>query len=323
MNENKNREISKTNKIGINRLRSIGLIVFLSFLLCACALQQSEDEEGKLRVDVYYLNKEETKVASESYTPEESTRDAMLPELIQVLSTQPENVNLVAPVSDGFHVLNYSVEEKQLILNLDVRYLDMDATKEILTRAALVRTLTQIPGIDYVSITVENEPLQDSTGNLVGTLTSDMFIDNAGTEINSYEKVKLHLYFANKAGDGLIEVNRTIVYNSNISLEKLVVEQVIAGPTNDESYPTINPSTKIVNVTVKDGICYVNLDDAFLTQPYNVTSEVTIYSMANSLIELSNVNKVQISINGKTDMMYRENTNLSNFFERNLDLVHG
>jgi len=36
---------------------------------------------------------------------------------------------------------------------------------------------------------------------------------------------------------------------------------------------------------------------------------------------LSNVNKVQISINGKTDVSYRENVSLNNVFERNLDLL--
>ena len=53
----------------------------------------------------------------------------------------------------------------------------------------------------------------------------------------------------------------------------------------------------------------------------NVTSDVTIYSITNSLVELSNVNKVQISINGNINVTYRENTSLSTVFERNLELV--
>ena len=61
--------------------------------------------------------------------------------------------------------------------------------------------------------------------------------------------------------------------------------------------------------------------DLFLTQIYNVTSDVTIYSIANSLAELPNVNKVQISINGDSNMNYKENISLSTVFERNLELV--
>lgn len=148
-----------------------------------------------------------------------------------------------------------------------------------------------------------------------------MFIDNAGDEINTYEKVRLILYFTDESGTKLVEANRSVVYNTNISMEKLVVEQLIKGPNNEEIYPTINPETKVNSVTVKDGICYVNLNESFLTQMTNVTSEVTIYSITNSLVELSNVNKVQISINGDTEGTYRESIPFSTIFERNLELI--
>ena len=71
----------------------------------------------------------------------------------------------------------------------------------------------------------------------------------------------------------------------------------------------------------KDGICYVNLDSAFLTPVNQVTSDVTIYSITNSLVELSNINKVQISIDGKKDVKFRDKYNLTTIFERNLQLL--
>ena len=156
-------------------------------------------------------------------------------------------------------------------------------------------------------------------------MTADLFIDNAGNEINAYEKTRLLLYFTNEDGERLIGVQtKPVVYSSNISMEKLVVERLIAGPDaeNEELYPVINPATKVLGVTVKDGTCYVNLDNGFLTQTYNVSAEVQIYSIVNSLVELSNINKVQIAVNGNTDMIFREKISLSNVFDRNLDLVY-
>lgn len=87
------------------------------------------------------------------------------------------------------------------------------------------------------------------------------------------------------------------------------------------AYPTINPTTKIISVTVQDGTCYVNLNSDFLSQPYNVASDVTVYSITNSLVELPNVNRVQISIDGETNLSYRENMSLNTVFERNLDIM--
>ena len=48
---------------------------------------------------------------------------------------------------------------------------------------------------------------------------------------------------------------------------------------------------------------------------------MTIYSITNSLVELSNINKVQISVDGETNITFREKFNLSDLFERNLDLL--
>ena len=58
-----------------------------------------------------------------------------------------------------------------------------------------------------------------------------------------------------------------------------------------------------------------------MSQPYTVSAEVTIYSITNSLVELSNINKVQISVDGETNITFREKFNLSDLFERNLDLL--
>ena len=96
---------------------------------------------------------------------------------------------------------------------------------------------------------------------------------------------------------------------------------MLKGPMAQGAYPTINPLTKILSVNIKDGVCYVNFNEEFLNQPYNVSTDVTIYSITNSLVELPNVNKVQISISGETDILYRENVSLNNVFERNLDLI--
>ena len=84
----------------------------------------------------------------------------------------------------------------------------------------------------------------------------------------------------------------------------------------DGLYPSINPATKIISVMTKDGICYVNLDENFLTVEGNVSTDVSVYSIVNSLVELSNINKVQILINGEVPSVFSAST-----FERNLDIV--
>lgn len=296
------------------------LPALLLFVLIGCG-RQAESVSGKA-YDIYYIDNEETKIFAETYQTEATDAQKLLEELLERLSANPDKMQYKAPLAENFELLDYTWDGGQLTINFDERYKEMDTVKEILVRAAIVRTLSQIENVNYISFTIQNEPLTDNTGVAVGTMSADTFIDNAGNEINTYEKVNLRLYFANENGDRLVEENqRNVVYNSNVSLEKLVVEKLIEGPATAGHYPTINPAVQINSVVVNDRICYVNLSESFLSQPYNVTSDVTIYSLANSLVELPNINKVQISINGMTDIYYKETINLTNMFERNLDLV--
>lgn len=308
----------------MKRMWILACLVFVVLGVVSCGGREEADRG--MVYNIYVLNKEESRIYSREYVAESTEQEDLIEELLAQLVAPAEKLEYRAPLSGNFELLGFSVEEKQLILNFDEQYKGLPLTTEVLARAAVVRTMTQIKGIDYVSFQIRSAPLTDSMGNMVGIMSADMFIDNAESEINSAEKVRVRLYFANEAGDRLVETNRTLVYNSstNVSMERLVVEQLIAGPSEqvrDQVYPTINPETKIISIAVRDGICYVNLNENFLTQIYSVTSDVTIYSIANSLSELSNINKVQIAINGDSNVVFRENTSLAVTYGRNLDIV--
>lgn len=297
-------------------------LLFLCIFLCILGLMGcSEEKETENLFPVYYISKSESKIELHQYAMQATEPRAQVEELLGALAIVPSQNEYKAPLAMGFQILDYSLENEKLLINVDEGYKNLDVFQEVLVRAAIVRTMTQHPDVGFVAIRVNNEQLFDNLGRLVGWMSADHFIENEGSEINNYEEVQIKLYFANEKGDGLIATTRTKEYNTNISLAKLIVEELIKGPNAEGVFPTINPSTKVASVTVKDGVCYVNLDETFLNQIYNVTPEVTIFSITNSLVELSNVNKVQISINGDASGMYREKYSLTTYFERNLDIM--
>lgn len=296
------------------------LLCFLMLLLIGGCGKQDTSTESKDRYSIYYLNREETKISEFAYHTETKEPMKVLSELLQVLAQTPKNVGYHETISN-FLVTAYSINGDVVQISVDEKYKNLAPTTEVLTRAAIVRTLAQIEGISYVSMKLEDKELTDHTGAVMNAMSADQFVDNAGNEINTYENVQLTLYFAAENGKHLRKAMRSVEYNSNISLERVVVESLIGGPIGEELYPTINPNTKIISVTVKDKICYVNLSEEFLSQQYSVLPEVTIYSLANSLIELNSVNKVQIAIDGETNLVFRESISLSSPFERNLDIL--
>lgn len=288
---------------------------FLILCLCACGTEEVPQADV---LPIYYVSDSETKVEAHDHVMKATSSEGKLEEILNCLSEMPEKLEYKAPLAMGFQVLDVVQEDGKISLDVDAKYLDMPATTEVLVRAAIVRTLTQLEDVSYVGITVEGEQLFDNVGDLVGWMNAEQFINNDGNEINTYELAKVKLYFANEDGDKLIAAYREKHYSTNTSLEKFVVEELIAGPSGQIKglYPSVNPQTKIINVMTKDGICYVNLDSNFLTVVNNVSVEVGIYSIVNSLVELSNVNKVQILINGEVPSTFSAST-----FERNLDNV--
>ena len=291
------------------------MLLMLLAVLTGCGTR--EPETGK-KISVYYVNTAETKVEVHDQYLNTKTSEEQLEETMTFLSTTPEKLEYKAPFDMGFQVLDYEVEDGKLVINVDKAYSELSVTTEVLVRAAVVRILTQLSNVKYVTITVEGSQLYDNAGELVGWMNAEQFINNDGNEINTYELVKVKLYFANADGDKLIAAYREKHYSTNTPLERFVVEELIAGPSGqiEGLYPVINPETKIINILTKDGICYVNLDYSFLTVVNNVSTEVAVYSIVSSLVELDNINKVQILVNGEVPSTFSNST-----FERNLDYV--
>lgn len=292
----------------------------LCLLLAACGEEQPENEENVIQL--YYVANTEMKVIAQDYVLEAEDTDSRITEIAMQLGVLPEKLEYKPPLAMGFELLGYELVGNRLTLDVNSDYKKMKPTTEVLVRAALVRSFSQIDEISYVSITVEGESLHDSLGNVVGAMTASQFIDNAGNEINTNREIRLKLYFADESGDGLVPLYRTVAFNTNIPVEKLVVEQIILGVGEGEigCYPSMSPEVNLISVSVKDGVCYVNFDANFLSQPIGVSPEITIYSLVNSLTELTNVKKVQFLINGETNVMYREMYSFTTIFERNLDL---
>lgn len=268
--------------------------------VCVFAACGIEEQAGENTIQLYYLSKSETRVETREVLRPEGTVEEQLQLLLSYLSTEPENLSLKSPLAMGAKLLGMDYHEGRLVLNMSGEYLALSPTTEVLVRAALVRSFTQLEDVEKVLIQVEGNPLVDATGEPVSFMSASQFIYNDGNEINSYEETKVTLYFANEDGDKLIAASREKFYSTNTPLERFVVEEMIAGPSGkiEGLYPTINPETRILSVMTKDGICYVNLDTSFSTVINNVSSELAVFSIVNSLVELPNINKVQVLVNG-------------------------
>lgn len=301
----------------------IGLILCLALMtmLSGCSKKRdthsSEDEDGTYQI--YYLNSTRTGVASISYRTQTKDDDVLIGELAGQILKAPENPEFQAVLSDKVDFLDIHRDENVLTLNFNQEYANMKTSREILCREALAKTFTQLDGIDYISINCEGQPLLDTHGNPVGAIAGSDFVDSI-SDVNSYEKVELTLYFANDEKNALIPEKREVFHSMNTSLERLVVEQLLAGPQNG-GHSVMPKNTKVLNVSLTDNTCYVNLDNNFISGDIDVSEYIPVYAIVDSLTELQTVNKVQITINGSADVTYRNVISLAQPFERDEEYI--
>ncbi len=295
------------------------LLLVLVLLLSVTGCGDKTREKGEYQV--FYLNMDITKIVPEDYNSTGATGEDLVMELLEQLESAPDSSKLRQTIPSNVVVKGIKSDGAYLTVDFSQTYKNMTVTEEVLIRAAIVRTLLQVPEYSLISFTVNSEPLRTLDGTLVGNMTTDTFVENPGAQINASMQSTIKLYFSNADGTSLVEETRVVTHSSSVSMEKLIMEQLIDGPKLEKSKATIPVATKLINVSVLDGVCYVSVDNSFQNQDQEIKEEIVLYSIVNSLTDLPGVTKVQLSINGDTKGYCRYTYELSKMYERNLDLL--
>lgn len=293
----------------------------MALVLGSVAFSGCGKKETESKYKIYYINEEQGEVLAESFVPSEETTQTMLEEMTEKLNKKnaeghtllPENIEIQSCVDD----------DGMIRVDFNREYHDLNPVDEVLLRASIVKDYVQIPNIYLVTITAEGTPIVDSQGQEIGAMSLDSFLENTGKEIMAYQYKELNLYFTNEEGNQLVPEARQVYYNGNTPIEKVIVEQLLRGPGESGHYATLPSDTRIVGVSVADGIAYVNLGKQFVDEALPVDAQIPIYSIVNSLIDAGNVSQVQISINGDTSLLFKDKVDMNQLFQVNHELEKG
>ena len=297
------------------------LLAVLAALILLTGCSGNGETEAPSEYFMYYLSLEANKVVENAYEPEASSGDEMIQEFVDRLNETPEGEDYQRLMPKDVKIDSYSLEDSTLTLTIGGDYEQMERPREVLVRVGLVRVFTQISGVDRVQIVTENGELKDSAGNVIGAMTRESFVENAGSEINNYQYTTLTLYFANETGDKLVPETRSVYYSTSVPLERVVVEQLVKGPAEEGHYAVLPSDTNILSVTTSENIAYVNFDNTFMNGTMSVVQEIPIYALVNSITTNCPVQRVQFSIDGESDVTFRESMKLNQFYERDLSYL--
>lgn len=291
-------------------------MVFFCLLFSGC----SDEFQSQNAYSIYQVNYKKAILETKEYEPESETAAEMIAEMVEIISNREESEGVILPAD--VKILDYNYVGDILKLNFNSNYRKMVSTDEILCRTAVVKNFVQINGVRYVQFCIEGEDLLDSKGNAVGLMSASTFLEYSGKNITDYQATTLTLYFANEQGDKLVTEQRNVYYTSSSPIEKVIMEQLIQGPKETGHYATVSSNTGILGISVSDRVVYVNLDQRFTEENLTVEEEIPIYSIVNSLIQAGNADKVQISINGDSKIVFRQSMGLDQMYEFNWNLLN-
>ncbi|MCM1467424.1 MAG: GerMN domain-containing protein [Alistipes sp.] len=287
----------------------------MMILLCAavffsgCSGRTEEAESVEGRPYVLY-SVENNKFQTTQYYSDTADSNALVAELLEKMGLGVGSI----------YVTKSNVANGVAYIYFNDGYTAMNNVYEVLFRAAVVRTLTQLEDVDYVYFYVGNKPLAYESGQVVGLMAQEDFIADSDSGLDALSRTTLTLYFADGEGEKLVENKIDVAYSRTMSLEKIIVEQIVQGPEEEDSYAVFPTDVKVLSATVRNETCYVNFDASFAEVKTNVPFDVAMYAVVNSLCELSTVNKVQFQLNGDSHVEFY-GFSFDAVYERNLDYL--
>ena len=297
------------------------LVLATVVFLAGCHKDKATVTPGEGEVVIYYSNASCSRLISKIYTPQHEQTVELARELYAKMQEGGYEDTIPAVAAD-ITISDISLSGNTMSIALQGPWDTMRAPNRMLFLAAVTRTLTQLKDVDGILFTMNGEALTDESGNMMGVLRSASFVDNAVDNPEDYREAVIALYFANEAMDGLVKVERTVVYRSSSSMERIVVEQLLRGPEDSGAKASLPNTASLLSINVRDGVCYVNFDSKFITEVLGSYDYVPVYSVVNSLTELPNVDKVQISINGSSETGFqRDILSFAIPFTRNMKYV--
>ncbi|MBA5851716.1 GerMN domain-containing protein [Clostridium sp. cel8] len=125
--------------------------------------------------------------------------------------------------------------------------------------------------------------------------------------------ISLNIYFPSNKNNDKSEVS---MEQRNIKKDELLAEaimnELIHGPSiKSELYPILDNKTRVLSVSIKDKIAYINLSSDANKKMTTEKEESCIKSIVLSLTQLSSVDKVKIYVNNVDTNLFGNNFDLT------------
>ena len=243
---------------------------------------------GALRAETAYLPE------LEGADPEETAKG-----LMEALLQGPLDGTLTSPIPVGTNLLSLKLEGGRAVVDLTASYGSLSGVGLTLADYAVALTLTQVPEIGSVKITVRGQELAYRDRQIF--LSRDVLLVPEEDVVSTVTAV---LYFLNGEG-ALTPEERTLDLYEGDTQVYAVARALENGPESKELSAVMPEGFRVKSVWLEEDVCYVNLSSAMLEGlPQETELQTAVYSLAKSLCSLDTVSEVRFLVDGEFATQY-------------------
>lgn len=273
---------------------------------CATANQEADREEPHYQI---YFREADLKAAasgdalrSESVTLEgvdPADTQAMSVALMTRLMEGPTDPTLKSTIPISTQLLSMEVDRGHAIVDLSAAYGSLSGVNLALADYAITLTLSQLPEIFSVHITVRGQELAYREKQIFKA--SDVLLTPEGDVVST---VPVTLYFLREDGT-LVPTQRTLELYEGDTQVNAVVKALEGGPMESDLYGVMPEGFRVRSAWLEEETCYVNLSSGQLKNMANLTGlRGAIDALQRSLCSLESVEEVRFLVDGEYARSY-------------------
>lgn len=125
--------------------------------------------------------------------------------------------------------------------------------------------------------------------------------------------IDLNIYFNSSKDSDTVEISKeSRIIRKDELLAETILYELIKGPSVKSNLtPVLPKNTRIISVSIKDNIAYLNLSDEANIKMTSIKEETCLKSIIFSLTQISTIKKIKFSINNKDSNIWGNNFDLS------------
>ncbi len=285
--------------------RQIACILALALLILALAAsaparRQEEDEPTAL---AYYLAEGDPARGGDALAacrvrldlPEDAPLEKRAAALVERLKEDPGLEGLRSPLPASAELAGVTVQGRQLQVDFTGGLDQLGGVDLMLADYCLTLSLTELEGINSVSVTVGGRPVsQQPVRVLYGW---DVLLSDGSSVLQT---VEVTLYFLDGAGN-LAGERRVLELYEGQTLAETLAEALLAGPADRELTALIPKGFQFSSLRIENGVCYLGIPGSSLAllPEEEARQRQILWSIADSFYSIPWVSSLRLMSEGE------------------------